>query len=514
MKILKIIMIGTTILILFIVIPNSISAEEIDKGNWILHRYDENHTGLQPTVGNGDISKYNIKWYESFGTGEGIENLIYTEPAVCDIDVDGYKEIIFGSDNNNLYCLNFEGKLKWKYSTAGRITCTPTIIDIDGDSELEIIITDGSGLIHVLSNSGSLIWSYETGECIDASAAIGDIDGNGELDIIVGNYIGDLFVISNTGDLIWKYNTGDGISVTALIYDLNKDNTNEIIVGDMGTGILYAITTEKTVEFENIPRLKRVKYVPKVLWQFETQVVNNLGILSSAVLSDLSNNGKNNIIFGASDGKLYCLDLTGKLNWEFDVGTPIYGAVAVGDINHDNNIEIIFTSENMLYTIDSKGILIWKVQLNLKRNHSPVLFDIDGNGYLEITATSKYMVMDTSQGTKWINAIDLLNYKGEIIHTLKFHEENTDYYHGVSVVDIENDGKLEILTGTDHGYLYCWGEVDYKIEVPPKKDDPIDSNNDSDNKQTIPSLDLPLLLISLILVSSLIKITKKNWSKH
>jgi hypothetical protein len=284
----------------------------------------------------------------------------------------------------------------------------------------------------------------------------------------------------------------------------------------MGTGILYAITTEKTVEFENIPRLKRVKYVPKVLWQFETQSVNNLGILSSAVLSDLNNNGQNNIFFGASDGKLYCLDLNGKINWEYDVGTPIYGAVAVGDINRDNNIEIIFTSENMLYTIGSNGTLLWKIQLTLKRNPNPVLFDIDGNGYLEITATSKELNTPDEDSTEktWIGAIDLLNYKGEIIHTLNFHEENTDYFHGVSIVDIENDGKLEILTGTVHGYLYCWGEVDHKIEVPPKKDDPIDSNNDSDKKQTIPSLDLPLLLISLILVSSLIKITKRNYPKH
>ncbi len=498
--------------ITFLILSNSVYGTN-SESDWCEYRHDENHTGLQPIKGYGNILKYDIRWYPNIGNGKDIYSLIYGEPAVFDIDLDGNKEIIFGSDNKNLYCLNSEGKLKWQYSTNGRISCTPTIIDIDNDCELEIIITDGSGKIHMLTNSGSLIWDYDTGASIDASVAVGDINSDGELDIVIGNYNGDLYTISKEGKLIWKYNTGSGIAVTALIKDLNNDNSNEIIIGDMGTGILYAISTEKVIEYENIPRLRKITFSPKVLWQYETQVVDNLGILSSPVLIDSNKNEQKKIIFGSSDGNLNCLNFEGRKIWCYNVGNPIYDSPAVADINFDNEIEIVFTSENFLYNLDSNGNLIWKIQLTLKRNPDPVLFDLDGDGYLEITVPSKdQQPSESPPGTRWINAIDILDYNGKIIYTLKFHKENTDYFHSVSIVDIDDDDKLEILTGTVYGYLYCWGEINTIIEEPPNENGTDNNKDGSDTNHSSPSsFNTILILSSLILISIYVKYFKRKY---
>src|SRR5205823_4122227 len=48
---------------------------------------------------------------------------IYSSAAV----IDG--KILFGSYDNNLYCLNADGTLAWKYATQGYVHCAPAVIE-------------------------------------------------------------------------------------------------------------------------------------------------------------------------------------------------------------------------------------------------------------------------------------------------------------------------------------------------------------------------------------------------
>jgi outer membrane protein assembly factor BamB len=478
-------------------------------GDWQYFRYDINHTGFQKTYGKGNLSEYGIIWVKEFKNQYDYpHNLIYGEPAVKDIDFDGEKEIIFGLEDGNLYCLTPKGEIKWKYITDGIISSTPTLININNDKNLEIVFSDRSGNVNVLSSIGRLIWSYQTGEMIDASAAVGDIIGDGELEIVIGGLNNNIFVLNKEGELIWKYDTGNWVEGSAIIADINYDNKNEIIVGN-GDGVLYAITTIKEIKFENIPQLRRIEYKPEVLWQFETKQVDNIGFINSPLATDLNDDDRLEIICGAADGNIYCLNNDGKKMWNYNSQKQIYVTPAIADINRDNILEIIFGSDNTLIAIDANGNLLWKKEFDMRITTNPVIFDLNGDGYLEITSIDEDMIKSSPGDKKKLfgNSTNILNHNGEIVYKLPFIEKIYDHIYGVSVVDLDNDSKLEILVGTNFGYLYCYGEVKTSINNNNNNinnDKPNNNNHDNDENKLF-SFELTFILIAIFFHLILLK---------
>ena len=67
------------------------------------------------------------KW--SFTTGSSV----YSSPFVADLDFDGTAEILIGSHDSNLYCLNHTGGKEWNYTVGGGISSSPAFADIDDD---------------------------------------------------------------------------------------------------------------------------------------------------------------------------------------------------------------------------------------------------------------------------------------------------------------------------------------------------------------------------------------------
>jgi hypothetical protein len=493
------IIITLIILILFLsqtyIVLGQISNNE---GNWTRYLHDDYHSGFQSTAGNGNLSKYGILWYKQFS--DSISNLIYGEAAVADIDLDGEKEIIVGTDSSMLYCLNIDGEMIWQFNAEGRISCTPTLVNLNNDDALEIIITSGSGKIYTISAEGNLLWEYETERTIDASAAVGDITQDGNLDIVVGSYDGNLYALTKEGELIWKFDAGESIVSTAVIIDIDDDKRNEIIVGD-GNGIMYAITTNNV--FENIGLINRTKYIPEVVWQFETSIPNNVGFIGSPVIYDIDNDGKQELIFCSEDGSLFCLDLSGNVLWQYKTDGPTYNTPAIADINNNGIIDIVFNSGNKIIAIDINRNLLWQHEFSMRISPDPILFDINGDGYLEIATIDQEMVTLTEgvHAECWINNTNILDYNGNIIHKLKFHKEMYNFPYGISVVDFDDDGKLEILTGCRYECLYCYGELDsIPNENNSNNEENGNENNDNNNDKNnpIPSFESVSVILTLL----------------
>jgi hypothetical protein len=525
MKIFKTLVIGTTLLLLLLIFTNTVPAEETSTGNWPRFRYNEDHLGCQPLAGNADISNYGIKWYKDFGDEAHINDLIYGEISVADINYDGKKDILFGTENGRVYCLDLNGNIKWQFETSGSVSSTPTLININNDNNLEVIFSERSGSpmnragkIFALSADGKLIWDYsneESSDGFDASAAVGDITGDGELDIVVGSLDGNVYTLTKNGTLIWKYDTGNWVESSAVLLDIDDDNKKEVIVGN-GNAVMYAITTVKEIEYPNIPRLRKEVYKPKVIWQFETKQVNNIGFVGSPVVVDLENDNESEIIFGASEGNLYCLNDNGIELWRYHAGSPIYTTPAVADINKDGRIEIVFGSDDSLITIDSSGRYLWQKDFSMGIGSNPSIFDVNGDGFLEITSIDQeWLTLGPGiEAERWINSTNILNYKGEIIHKLQFFDNIYDWVYGVSIADLENDGELEILVGTSESYVYCYGKIDPSIQNNNEEKITDEDNNKEDNKDknndSLPSFDLIFILISLIVTSFFLKHSKKN----
>jgi hypothetical protein len=168
-------------------------------------------------------------------------------PAIADLDNDGYKEIVVALDNGWLYALRHNGTLYWSRNMgygAGAFDIdalnSPTIADLNGDGWKEIVYGHymagcNNPYVHVLRGTdGSTIWSY-SGPCSGYQAharKIADIDNDGQIEIILtGADYGPAPYIrvlnGATGTVEWTYSdfSFEGLAIG----DVDNDGCMEFV---------------------------------------------------------------------------------------------------------------------------------------------------------------------------------------------------------------------------------------------------------------------------------------------
>ncbi len=211
---------------------------------------------------------------------------IYSSAAVTD------GRILFGSYDNNLYCLNIDGKLAWKFSTQGYVHCAPAVVDgvtfIAGcDEHLRTI--------DVLTGEERSALKLET-YLIASPAVVGDI-------LYVGTYASEVVAVDwRKQSVVWRYQSGNGefpFHSSAAVVD------NMVVVGGRDKHV-HGI-------FRNSG---------KKAWTFPTrQKVDS----SPVIVGD-------RVFIGSNEGNLYELSLAdGAERWKFNAGKPISAAPAVGE---------------------------------------------------------------------------------------------------------------------------------------------------------------------------------------
>ena len=135
-------------------------------------------------------------------------------------------------------------------------------------------------------------------------------------------------------------------------------------------------------------------------------------IISTPAVGDIDNDGQLEVVFGAGydgsvDGKVYCLDgATGALKWSYQTGgNEVDGSAALADFDSDGDLEIIIGStDGKLYFI--KG-------------------DKNGNG-----------MIDDSEVT--------------------FYQTGGDVHSSAAVGDVDGNGDLEVIVGSNDGNIYSF----------------------------------------------------------
>jgi hypothetical protein len=420
---------------------------------------------------------FNVDLAPAFRMAPGTQQ-ISASPSVADIDADGQAEIVVATGTvfstictqGGIIVLEHDGAIKpgWPVladdfgippaGCADTIFSTPALADLDADGDLEIITGGFDKRIRAYHHNArpvpgfppdsNLSAAFPTwidlqerlGDTIWSSPAVGLIDGDERPDIVIGT---DEGYFNSLGGWNCPYALPSGWAP-----------------GYCG-GSLYGLTSSGTALAGNFPR-----------YFYET-------IGSTPALADINNDGRPEIFVGTgtyyynhspdhpTNGfRVYGLDQRGNdlPGWAGGkvVGGTVPASPSVGDITGDGIPEIVVASsrpERKLYAWHADGRLVagfpmqpvdhfGKANADFNVGTGFVLADTDGDGTNEIVF---------NQG--W--TVTIVDGTGRQLTSPQFPATDRPIYltEGVllntpAVGDIDNDGKLEMVTHNSR--LYVW----------------------------------------------------------
>ncbi len=205
---------------------------------------------------------------------DGYTDGVFSTPAVGDVDGDGRPEIVYGAFDKCIYVWHGDGTPAagwWNTTTnqparclADTIWSSPALADLDGDGVKDIVIgTDvdpqyKGGSVWAFKGNNTKLWRVYTTQTIQSSPAVGDIDGDGYPEVVVGTgtgypqgYLGytdgyKVYAFDRFGNNLpgWPQATDASMYASPALADLNNDGKLEVLIGS-GSEPDYAATDRK-----------------------------------------------------------------------------------------------------------------------------------------------------------------------------------------------------------------------------------------------------------------------------
>ncbi|MFH1072228.1 MAG: PQQ-binding-like beta-propeller repeat protein [Nanoarchaeota archaeon] len=257
-------------------------------------------------------------------------NSISTPPRIADINRDGKKEIIFGTELGIVYVLGADGKELWKFEADGAVRGGVAIADVDKDGKPELIFGSDDNKLYIISNKGNLLWSFNANTGIQSTPAVSERLGI----IVFGDDQGKVNCVTFDRKLAWSFKTDAKITAEAVIQDLAGEKAESIIIGSTDNN-LYCLDCNGNMK-----------------WVFKTQGA----IISKALVYDINRDGKYEIFIGSCDNNVYALYYNGEKIWSFETNFWIVASPIAVDIDNDGSEEIVIGSyDHNIYVFDSEG---------------------------------------------------------------------------------------------------------------------------------------------------------------
>jgi len=143
------------------------------------------------------------------------------------------------------------------------------------------------------------------------------------------------------------------------------------------------------------------------------------------------------------------LDADFLVAWTFTASNGIFSSPAAADLNNDGRLEIIVgvdkqegSPQKSLIVLGSDGKMLWELDVGGAVHSSPSVYDLDDNGDLEI-------ITGTNNG----RVIALNGKTGKTLWSLDNHVGA--FRSSPLVSDVDFDNNAEVIIGSSNGSLYC-----------------------------------------------------------
>ncbi len=437
-----------------------------------------------------------------YNNGINVYAVDVLKPAIADINKDGDIDIIgFNVSGNRLiYYENQQRELS--------LSCDSLVFKKTDNCWGNVRDTFASS--YSLRDTCSLKFGLRenniqhTGSTIEAI----DADGNGAMDLLIGSVsLNNITMLYNFGNTTYSsvlkqdityptYNIPYDVSSFASSYfiDANNDNRKDLLVSnfDVTSSNINNIWYYKNISNDSM----------KLVLQQKNFLLDNTidaGENSNPCFFDVDGDGLKDILLG-SGGYKFNLDPTiSKLQFYKNIGTPTYPKFdlfdddflnistlnvkdivpAVGDIDNDGDSDLVIgiSDGRMLYweniaTLGNPPNLIYKgilknnsnVDINVGANATPYLVDLNRDGKTDLVIGERNGNINYYKGTSNNSAQFFLETDSLGKIKIRTISNNIGYSQPV-IKDINNDGKYDLILGTNLSGLLFYNNIEDSINA-------------------------------------------------
>jgi len=402
---------------------------------WPMFRHDLKHTGRSSYTGSG---KNYLQWVYPVGSST-------STPAI------GTDSTIYvGSYDSNLYAINPDGSLKWKYTTGDVIESSPAV-GTDG----VIYVGSNDNNVYAINPDGTLKWSYTTNDNVASSPAVGT-----NSTVYVGSYDGNLYAINKDGTL----KKDPPPSLGNQIYSSPAVGNNETIyIGSRNDGYFYSLDSNLGTRWRR-HLLDLINSSPAIgsdgtvyvgadrlyaftdanYWVYSTSNENEPSITSSPAIST-----GDNIYFGVESG-FYAL-YSDSSNKVFNVKRIVtIGAIGRSSPAIDASGNVYLCTNSGLYALDTNYDVKWTYPIK-DENASPII-GADGTIYVHSSDGKLYAVGTSSAVVKTIatdkTSLNIVEGKSGTITATTYDANDLSLSDIVLNASVDNDLVATVLTGS------------------------------------------------------------------